>query len=192
MGDFILSCIWEKYNVQLYKFIKKRVSNEQDAEDILQEVFIKIQKNIGCLKNDSKMKGWIYKIARNTIIDYYRKSNKNYVNIELHENIENSAEDKLTANAEIALCLKEMIDCLPKIYKQAIILTKYQNITQKELGKKVGISVSGAKSRVQRGRKRLKEMLLNCCYLEIDQNFCATQAPSKSLIWVEKVACFYF
>ncbi|MDA8226295.1 MAG: sigma factor-like helix-turn-helix DNA-binding protein [Desulfitobacterium hafniense] len=62
-----------------------------------------------------------------------------------------------------------MVDSLPETYKQAILLTEFQNMTQKELSEKLGISISGAKSRVQRGRKMLKEMLLGCCQLEVDR-----------------------
>jgi len=167
VSNFI-NCIWEEFNKPLYKFIKKRVANEQDVYDILQEIFIKIHNNMGSLRNDNKIHVWIYKITRNTIIDYYRKNNKNYVNVELHENIESCTEEELSPNSEIASCLKAMVENLPEIYKQAILMTEFQNMTQKELSEKMGISISGAKSRVQRGRKMLKEMLFGCCHLEID------------------------
>lgn len=79
--------------------------------------------------------------------------------LELSEDIINETEYELTANDEIAQCLKAMINYLPEKYKQAIKLTEFQNLTQRELGERMGLSVSGAKSRVQRARLKLKEML---------------------------------
>ena len=157
MGAFIVSnlinCVWQEFNEPMKRFIKKRVANEQDAEDILQEVFIKIHNNMMYLENEDKIHGWIYRITRNTIIDFYRRKDKNYVNIELPEELESYREEELSLNAEIASCLKAMVDSLPDIYKEAILLTEFQNMTQRELSERMGISISGAKSRVQRGRK---------------------------------------
>jgi len=61
-----------------------------------------------------------------------------------------------------------MIENLPDKYKEAILLTELNQLTHKELGESLGISLSGAKSRVQRARKMLKEMLTSCCSLEFD------------------------
>ena len=72
-------------------------------------------------------------------------------------------------NKEIAACLKTMIDSLPEKYKEVVILTEFNNMTQKELSEKIGLSLSGVKSRVQRGRKKLKTILLDCCNLEFDR-----------------------
>ncbi|MBS4539588.1 RNA polymerase sigma factor SigZ [Clostridium sp. D2Q-11] len=164
-----ISCVWDDFSIPLKRYIKKRVSNEQDCDDILQEIFIKIHNNIESLENDNKIHGWIYKITRNTIIDFYRRNDKNHLSIKLPENLGNFKEEELSNNAEIASCLKVMVDNLPDIYKEAIILTEFQNMTQKELSEKTGISISGAKSRVQRARKMLKRMLLECCQLDMDR-----------------------
>lgn len=75
----------------------------------------------------------------------------------------------MTVTTEIAVCLKAMIENLPEKYKKAILLTEFHNITQKELAAKMLISISGAKFRVQRGRKMLKNMLLSCCYFGFDR-----------------------
>lgn len=163
------NCIWEEFSVPLKKFINKRIENEQDADDILQEVFIKIHNNIGSLMNDNKIHAWIYRIARNTIIDYYRRNHNDFEVTELSEDLESGKEEEVSVNAEIVSCLNGMIDSLPEKYRQAILLTEFQNMTQKELSEEMGISISGAKSRVQRARKMLKEMLLGCCYFEFDR-----------------------
>ncbi|MCO5386940.1 MAG: RNA polymerase sigma factor SigZ [Desulfitobacterium hafniense] len=162
-----INCVWEEFSVPLKRFIKKRVANEQDVDDIFQEIYLKIHKNIGSVMNEDKIHAWIYRVARNTI--NYRRNHNKFEITDLTENLESSTNEESSANIEIASCLKEMVDSLPETYKQAILLTEFKNMTQKELSEKLGISISGAKSRVQRARKMLKEMLLSCCQLEIDR-----------------------
>lgn len=164
----MIGCIWDEFSIPMKKFIKKRIADEEDAEDVLQEVFLKIHNNIRSLENEKKIHAWIYTIARNAITDYYRKNSRMIKVTQLDENIEDKGTEKLSANMEIAACLKAMINTLPEKYKQAIMLSEFQNMTQKEMSEKLGISVSGGKSRVQRGRKMLREMLLGCCQMEFD------------------------
>jgi RNA polymerase sigma-70 factor (ECF subfamily) len=102
-------------------------------------------------------------------VDYYRKKESVEL-VELPDDIANENEEELSYNGEIAACLKTMIDSLPEKYKEAVLLTEFKNHTQKELSEKMGLSLSGAKSRVQRGRKMLKDMLLGCCQLEFDRS----------------------
>ena len=58
---------------------------------------------------------------------------------------------------------------LPEPYREALLLTEYEGLTQQQLAERVGISLSGAKSRVQRGREKLKQILLDCCHVELDR-----------------------
>ena len=160
--------IWEELSIPLKRFIKNRIPKEEDADDILQEVFLRIHSNIEKIAYENKIYGWIYRITRNVIIDYYRKNGNGIDFVEIPEDLEGYSEELLPLNDEILGCLKVMIDNLQDKYKQAIILTEFQNLTQKELSEKMGLSISGAKSRVQRAKKQLKEMLLECCYFEFD------------------------
>lgn len=160
--------IWNDFSKPLKGFIKKHVNNHQDVEDILQNVFYKVHSNIGSLKDADKIQAWVYKIAGNAIIDYYRSNKVQLDSYESIDEIQSVIEQDNNSNKEIALCVKAMIMHLPEKYKQALLLTEYQNLTQKQLGEKLGLSVSGAKSRVQRAREKLKEMLLGCCHLEFD------------------------
>ncbi|WP_421918972.1 RNA polymerase sigma factor SigZ [Marinifilum sp.] len=160
--------IWNIYHKQLLSFIQKRVSDSVLAEDILQEVFIKIHSKIDSLQEDKKIKAWLFQITRNTIIDYYRKSSKAE---EVDANIldledENNAE----AMADIQTCIVPMIKSLPEDYRDALMLSELNGLSQKELSEKLQISYSAAKSRVQRGRSLLKEALSKCCSFEKDAN----------------------
>lgn len=167
-GTTIVENIWNDFSKPLKGFIKRHIKNDQDADDILQDVFCKIGNNIGSLKDSDKIQAWVYKIAKNTIMDFYRAQNHELAFTELPEEIIVDTKNEITANDEVAQCLRAMIDHLPEKYKSAIILTEFQNLTQKELGVRLGLSASGAKSRVQRARTKLKEMLLCCCSFEFD------------------------
>jgi RNA polymerase sigma-70 factor (ECF subfamily) len=160
---------WEETKAPLESFIKKRVANETDTEDILQEVFLKLVSNIDKLMDNKKIHAWIYKVTRNAIIDYYRRNYRYAELAGLSKEKSLVLEDDLTSNKEIAFCLKNMVENLPVKYKEAIVYTVFENHTQKEYSEKAGISLSGAKSRVQRARNLLKEMVIGCCSLEFDR-----------------------
>jgi len=161
--------IWGELSGPVKSFISKRISIEVDTDDILQEVFIRINNNIEDLMDDDKLHAWVYRITRNVIADYYRRNNQSIELVEAPDDLAIEPDEDLTSNVEIAACLTTMIDDLPEKYKQALLLTEFENLTQKELSEKMGLSLSGAKSRVQRGRGKLKEMLLGCCHLEFDR-----------------------
>lgn len=163
-----IAVIWETFSQQLRHFIRSRVSDEAAADDILQEVFLKIHARLETLKNETKIESWIYQITRNTIIDHYRNQ-ESALSVEIPETL---ADDqnllRNTSHQQIASGLYAMIDELPEKYRQALLLTKFEGMTQKELAERLGISVSGAKSRVQRGREKLKDLLMQCCHFEFD------------------------
>ncbi|MDD3140518.1 MAG: RNA polymerase sigma factor SigZ [Lachnospiraceae bacterium] len=161
--------IWEEFSTPLFAFIKRRINNDQDVEDVLQNVFMKIYNNINKLDELNNIHAWVYTITKNTIIDYYRMQNHDFYFDEISEDIA-IGENLVAENTinEISQCLIMMIQFLPEKYKQALTLTEIENLSQKELADKAGLSVSGAKSRVQRARVLLKEDFLSCCNLEMD------------------------
>lgn len=165
----ITSIICDNFKETLRHYIARRVYNEHDAEDILQEVFLKAYSNIGFLKDKSKLQAWLFQIARNTIIDYYRRQKTG-------AKISGFPGDSITEpaaaideNQNIIPCLRSMIGFLPEKYRQAIVLSEFEGLTQRELAEKTGLSLSGAKSRVQRARKELKGLLTDCCQFEFDR-----------------------
>jgi len=167
--DKEIEAIWGKFHVQLRAFIMRRIRHSPDADDLMQDIFVKIATQLPNLQNRQKLHAWIYRIARNTLIDYYReRAGKQYV--QLPEGIsQGESSSELNFNEEISRCLNSFIDRLPEKYKEAIRLTEWSGFSQKQLGEMLGLSFSGAKSRVQRGRRMLKEMLIDCCRLEIDR-----------------------
>jgi RNA polymerase sigma-70 factor, ECF subfamily len=161
-----LEHIWNEFAHKLGQFIRVRVSDPATAQDILQDVFLKIQKRLGQLKDPTKLEGWIYLMTRNAIIDHYRKRKEM---VELPENLPAEPDGHDGEVDELKAAFRRMIYSLPEPYREAVVLTEFDGLTQQELATHLGISLSGAKSRVQRGRAQLKEMLHECCTFEFDR-----------------------
>ena len=164
--------IWEQFSERLRRFILARVANQHDAEDILQDVFLKVHRGIGGLKRRDRVESWIYQIARNAIVDHYRRRGVRAETAVLPSELptaRDEPDDGDTALAELSRCVRPMIDALPDAYRQAIILTEYRGLTQKQVAESLGLSLSGAKSRVQRAREKLKISLQECCHLDFDR-----------------------
>jgi len=159
---------WREYHLRLKAFIKSRISDEMAAEDTLQTVFLKLHTGLASLKDKTKLQSWLYQIARNAIADYYR-SQKPTVEIPEWLTLPGLAADE-KVKQELSECLRPMIQLLPENYREAIILSELKGYTQREVAHLQGLSLSGVKSRIQRGRALLKKMLADCCRLEFDHN----------------------
>jgi RNA polymerase sigma-70 factor (ECF subfamily) len=161
-----IEALWKEYHASLRRFIQNRVSEESAVEDLLQDVFVKVHSKIDTLKESRRIRSWLYQIARNTIIDYYRRRKPME---ELPEGLSLSEKDDRRALKELAGCLRPMIERLSEPTREALILSELQGLAQKDIAEKQGISLPGAKSRVQRGRRKLKELMLECCHCEFDR-----------------------
>ncbi len=159
--------IWKVYQPRLSTFIHRHITETADVDDVLQEVFVKIHTHVASLRDEEKLQSWIYQIARNAIMDYYRHQKRNLSLATVRKTEENDTIFDDVAR-ELAPCIREMVEQLPEKYRQALLLTEYEGLTQKELSVRLGISFSGAKSRVQRAREQLKDMLLACCNFQFD------------------------
>ncbi len=157
---------WEKYRAAIYNFVHMRVSNDVVVEDIVQDVLIKVYENLKTLDDQNKILPWIFQITRNSIVDYYRKKRPteriDEEILKYDETIEGDAEK------ELAQCILPMIDQLPYNYREAIKMFEFDGLSQKEIAQSQNTSLSGAKSRIQRGRKLLKKMLIDCCKIALN------------------------
>ncbi|MCE3228690.1 MAG: hypothetical protein K0S32_3241 [Bacteroidetes bacterium] len=157
--------IWTNYHKDIKHYILSEVRDKDMAHDILQDVFIKAHSNLHQLKEEQKCKQWLLRIAKNTITDHFRKDKKN---IRIVPDIIQVPEDS-SANERFVKCMSSFIGKLPEHYKEAVVLADLQNIDQVQLAKRLKISYSGVKSRVQRGRQLLKNMFLKCCHISSDK-----------------------
>ncbi|WP_434512061.1 RNA polymerase sigma factor SigZ [Desulfitobacterium sp. AusDCA] len=160
--------IWQSFSDRLLSYIKLKVHDEYIAEDLLQEVFLKLYKHIDKLEEVSELKPWLYKITSNTIIDYYRKHNEDPIMDEFLEKELKANEEAVNMNDEIGQCLKSLIFKLPNKYQTSLLLYDLEGLKHKEIARKLNISISCSKTRVQRARNKLKEILFDCCDIQSD------------------------
>jgi RNA polymerase sigma-70 factor, ECF subfamily len=164
--------IWVELKTNLHRFISRRANNDADADDILQDVFFKIHLNIGRLHDTTKVHSWVYRITRNAIVDYYR-SRRSDLSLDAAPDafdiVKEEREDSKTDREEIMACMSPMVARLPHDYQKALVMSDVHGITQAKVADELNLSLSGAKSRVQRARGKMKNMLLDCCHFEFDR-----------------------
>lgn len=157
--------IWKQHHEALLGFIKSRVKDDSAAEDLLQDVFVRVHSSITSLKENDNLRSWIYQIARNAIIDYYRRDRQTE---ELPEDMRDENMSESDAVSRLSECVVPFINEISEPYREAVMLCEIEGMTQQALADKLGISLSGAKSRVQRGRAMVKELFTDCCNFEFD------------------------
>jgi RNA polymerase sigma-70 factor, ECF subfamily len=173
--------IWHDYHASLFSFIRQRVGDRVLAEDLLQEVFLKIHARLHTLNDVERLSSWIYQIARHTIIDHYRVDKPAEP---LPDEIIQAMDQREAELRELGRCVQPMIALLPAHYRAAVQLFEIEGLSLKEVAVRQSISLTAAKSRVQRGREKLKEIFLDCCRLEFDCRGkllkCSPKDPQKT------------
>jgi RNA polymerase sigma-70 factor, ECF subfamily len=173
--------IWNDYGNLLRGFLLSRVKNSDDAEDLLQEILIKTHKNMGSLKDPKKLRSWLFQIARNTLIDYYRKPHNTLSVESQHSELHAEKPDAQEAmHQDLSQCIKPFIKNLPEKYGEILDAIDIQGASQKELAKELGLSYSAVKSRAQRGRQKLKELFQECCTYKMDTRGNIIEYETKS------------
>lgn len=162
--------IWLKFSHPVKDYIRKQTHNADITDDLLQDVFIKIHQNLHLLREEERVAGWVFQIARNTVLNYFRSQKRHLEDKELTDSkTEDEPFKENNFNEMVGLWLKEFKKDLDPKYQEALQLVDIEGISQVELAHRLGISVSGAKSRVQRGREQLKQKLIDCCPVKTDQ-----------------------
>ena len=154
--------LWGRLRSQLLGYVAARSRSKQDAEDIVQDVFLRM--HLALERGDAieRLDGWMFAIARNAVIDAHRRSRP------APDLQEPSAQDDEELRATLAQCIRPFVDRLPAPYTDAVRWTDIEGLSQADAAKRAGISLSGMKSRVQRGRQRLRALLDECCRFDID------------------------
>ena len=164
--------IWREFHEGLLGFISRRVRSRETAEDILQDVMLRIHQNANGIERAGAIGAWVLAIARNAIIDHYRSASvrretptESEIDTEAVDGLEAEAPD---AHGELAACIAPLLKRLPETYREALALTEIEGLSQVQAAESLGLSVSGMKSRVQRARVQLKQVLIQCCEVELD------------------------
>ncbi|MEX6627266.1 sigma-70 family RNA polymerase sigma factor [Tenacibaculum salmonis] len=157
--------VWKKYADDVKYFILSKVKNTTATDDILQDTFIKIHTKLHTLKDITKLKSWIFTIARNAIIDYFKSTNKTF---EL-ANFETETIIKEEIHTEQD-CLRGILKNLPKIYRDPLFLSDIKGLKQQEVADTLKQSLSTTKSQIQRARKLIAKGFMDCCGFVLNED----------------------
>jgi RNA polymerase sigma-70 factor (ECF subfamily) len=164
-----LQHIWTELGARLRAFVGSRVGDGHAADDIVQDVLLKVQTQLGALPPEEKLPAWVFAVARNAVVDYYRaravRDHADIAGVDFAAGEDGAGRDAIAA---LAPCLARMADKLPEPYREAMKLVDFEGLSQQELAGRMDLSASGAKSRVQRARRQLREMIEDCCRIERD------------------------
>ncbi|WP_461538239.1 RNA polymerase sigma factor SigZ [Spongorhabdus nitratireducens] len=155
---------WNNHKHRLKQYISKQVNDPSITDDLLQDIFIKAQTQAHQLRSESRISAWLFRIAHNIIMDHFRQQKPLD---ELPENIEVPVKDEAEqAHQDLARCLEPLMKELPDKYQVPLQLAELEGLSQKEVAAQLGLSLSGAKSRIQRGRSQLRALFTACCDIE--------------------------
>jgi RNA polymerase sigma-70 factor (ECF subfamily) len=166
-----LERLWDEFGPPLRGFLARRVPPGVDADDLVQDVFLRVIRSLSTLRSTDRPEAWLFQIARNALRDSLRArlrkdGRTDPLDVDLPADPDVPADG--AAEAELAPCLTAMVGRLAEPYRTAITLTSLQGLTQADAARRAGISISGMKSRVQRGRDQLRQMLVTCCAIAVD------------------------
>ena len=161
---------WEALAGRLRPFIARRVAAAADTDDVLQEVLIRVHRGLPELRDDDRLGPWMFRIARNAVVDHLRSrsSGVGVTNAAVDEHEQPSPPEDDDAAQALVRALAFFVAELPSPYREAITLTELEGRTQREAAEMLGVGLSAMKSRVQRGREKLRAMLDACCEIALD------------------------
>jgi RNA polymerase sigma-70 factor (ECF subfamily) len=168
MAQPTTDAIWTHLSSDLRRFIRRRVSDDHVSDDLLQETFVRVHRNIGTLKEEDRFAAWVYQIARNVIHDHHRKATNSTVALADTDPVDDCDDQMTQLRCRGAGWLDEMIRSLPDVHREAVQLAEIDGLSQQDVADRLGLSLSGAKSRIRRGRAMLKGVLDQCCRFEFD------------------------
>lgn len=170
---------WRPFVRGLRAFISRRVPSS-DSEDVLQDTLARLHEAASSLRDTDRAEAWVFSIARRTIADFYRARERRPVDETVGRADDIAAEDASTTeqlepyegdhdvHEEVLSWLRPMAEELPEMYRRPLIMADFEGHTQQDVADELGLSLSGAKSRVQRARAKLGDRLTRCCEVEFD------------------------
>lgn len=166
---------WAELRARLRSFVARRVADDPSSlDDIVQEILLRLHRGLPRLRESGRLDAFAYQVARNAIADHYRRDRRERPvppeSLEDHALAQDEdAEDPSAAGrAQLARCLRPLIEGLGEDYREALLLTDLGELSQAEAARRLGISAPGMRSRVQRGRSQLHDALARCCSFELD------------------------
>lgn len=161
---------WEDVAARLRPFIARRVS-PSDIDDGMQDVFVRMQRGLSALRSEERFTSWLFQIARSSVAEHARTRARHPLPaapVAEERPAEPAEADDREAARMLASCVSVFVARLSSPYREAVTLVELEGLTAREAAEMVGVSVSGMKSRVQRGRAQLRRMFDECCEIALD------------------------
>lgn len=173
---------WREIEARLKPYVARRVPSAAEVDDVVQEILVRVHQGLTSLRDGESFGGWVYRIAGRTIADAARARSRAPIPA---ENVGEAAgptdDDETDLQLELGECVALFVARLPSPYREAITLTELQGLTQKDAAEMLGVSPSGMKSRVQRGREKIREMFEECCKISVDGRGRVVECEARDL-----------
>lgn len=161
---------WKDLERHLRPYLARRVASPADIDDLLQDIFVRLHRGLPTLKDEERFGGWVYRVANNAIVDKARRRARS-PEVGSADELETSTiadEAGEQLQSDLGKCVALFVGRLSSPYREAVTLTELEGLSQKEAAEMLGISISGMKSRVQRGREKIRHMFEECCQISLD------------------------
>jgi RNA polymerase sigma-70 factor (ECF subfamily) len=161
---------WKELERKLRPYLVRRVASPADIDDLLQDIFVRMHQSLANLRDEERFGGWVYRIAHSAIVDRARqlaRAPKAGRDDDVAADVAPEG-DEGDLQSDLGECVALFVSRLPSPYREAITLTELEGLTQREAAEMLGISLSGLKSRVQRGRDKIRYMFEECCQISVD------------------------
>ena len=176
--DLELTQVYREFYPQILRYLERLTGDKEEARDLVQEVFLKVDQGLSKFEGRSSLSTWIYRIATNVSHDRFRSSsfqkgkkqtltdefieeNKEDANVWTGES-EASADQKL-AGKEMSSCINRYIYDLKEDYQKVLVLSEYEGLKNKEIASILGVTLDTVKIRIYRGRTQLKKRMEKGC-----------------------------
>lgn len=177
---------WQELEHKLRPYLARRVASPADVDDLLQDIFVRLHQGLAELRDEERFGGWVYRVARSAVVDRARKRARSPRTGDADDIAASDLpeapvvpEDEL--QSDLSECVALFVSRLPSPYREAVTLTELQGLTQREAAEMLDVSLSGLKSRVQRGRAKIRQMFEECCQISVDCRGRVIQCQARSL-----------
>lgn len=175
--------LWHEMREKLAGFFRRRVKDEHRVGDLVAETFLRVHAGLDGVRDDERVEAWVWRVARNVLEDHRRRQRAEegigWAAGDFSDSLDDTAnpsgvaeapEEELNFNSDVNGWLRGLLegDLSPE-HRQAVQLADLDGVPQGEIAARLGLSLTATKSRVQRGRARLRELVAACCHLEFDR-----------------------
>jgi RNA polymerase sigma-70 factor (ECF subfamily) len=159
---------WQDVAARLRPFLARRIGSTE-LDDVLQDVFLRLQRGLPGLRDEQRFTSWLLQIARSSVAEHLRaRARHPLADVTAAEPAAEPTDDDREVARSLACCVSIFVARLPSPYREAVTLVELEGLTLREAAEMVGVSVSGMKSRVQRGRAQLRQLFEECCEIALD------------------------